>query len=174
VPFEVEFCETGASPRSSKVASPGAPRGRAAWSSPGRVEALRGREPEALQPLGGGKPNREIAEELWVALDAVDMHATHVLDKLGAAQSHPGDRPRPRTRPAALPLRRRPATTCRWHLYLSADAGAKDSTGVDHLRVMAPAMSTPTIAAEPANTTGAANANAAIGHPPQDFGPRKG
>ena len=59
--------------------------GPPARSSPGLVEALRGRELELLWLLAVGEPNREIVEELRLALDRVKKHATHILDKLGAA-----------------------------------------------------------------------------------------
>src|ERR671918_2303748 len=51
----------------------------------GLVENLSGRELEGLQLLAAGKQNREIAEELWVALNTVKKHVTHILEKLGAA-----------------------------------------------------------------------------------------
>jgi LuxR family transcriptional regulator, maltose regulon positive regulatory protein len=43
------------------------------------------RELEVLRLLAAGKQNREIAEELVVAVNTVKNHVTHVLDKLGAA-----------------------------------------------------------------------------------------
>jgi LuxR family maltose regulon positive regulatory protein len=49
------------------------------------VEALSDRELEVLRLLAAGKQNREIAEELVVALNTVKKHVTHVLDKLGAS-----------------------------------------------------------------------------------------
>jgi hypothetical protein len=68
----------------------------------GLVEARSGGELELLWLLAVGKPNREIAEELRVALDRVKKHATHILDKLGAATA-----PRQPAAPAssACPLR---------------------------------------------------------------------
>jgi LuxR family maltose regulon positive regulatory protein len=51
----------------------------------GLVEPLSDRELEALGLLAAGRTNREIAEELVVALDTVKKHVSHVLDKLGAA-----------------------------------------------------------------------------------------
>jgi LuxR family maltose regulon positive regulatory protein len=50
----------------------------------GLVEPLSEREVEVLRLLAIGKQNREIAEELSVALDTVKKHVTHILDKLGA------------------------------------------------------------------------------------------
>jgi LuxR family transcriptional regulator, maltose regulon positive regulatory protein len=38
-----------------------------------------------LRLLAAGKPNREIADELSVALDTVKEHVTHILVKLGAS-----------------------------------------------------------------------------------------
>ena len=46
---------------------------------------LSDRELEVLRLLAAGKPNRQIAEELVVALNTVKKHVTHILDKLGAA-----------------------------------------------------------------------------------------
>ena len=51
----------------------------------GLVEPLSERELEVLRLLAAGKQNREIAEELVVALNTAKKHVTHVLDKLGAA-----------------------------------------------------------------------------------------
>ena len=67
------------------VTSPG---GRAAGSRsatiPGLIEALSERELEVLQLVAAGKANREIADELFVTLDTVKKHTTHILGKLGA------------------------------------------------------------------------------------------
>jgi LuxR family transcriptional regulator, maltose regulon positive regulatory protein len=52
---------------------------------PGLVEALSERELEVLRLLAAGKPNREIAGELYVAVDTVKKHVTHIFEKLGAA-----------------------------------------------------------------------------------------
>jgi DNA-binding NarL/FixJ family response regulator len=52
---------------------------------PGLVEALSERELEVLRLLAAGKPNREIADELYVAVDTVKKHVTHIFEKLGAA-----------------------------------------------------------------------------------------
>jgi LuxR family maltose regulon positive regulatory protein len=70
-------------------AAPAARRG-APRASPGvgivpdLIEALTDRELEVLRLLAAGKQNREIAEELWVALNTVKKHVTHILEKLGA------------------------------------------------------------------------------------------
>jgi LuxR family maltose regulon positive regulatory protein len=52
---------------------------------PGLVEPLSERELEVLRLLAAGKPNREIADELNVTVDTVKKHATHIFEKLGAA-----------------------------------------------------------------------------------------
>ncbi len=59
--------------------------GAPAPAVPGLVETLSSREAEVLRLLATGKQNREIAEELVVALSTVKKHVTHILDKLGAA-----------------------------------------------------------------------------------------
>jgi LuxR family maltose regulon positive regulatory protein len=51
----------------------------------GLVEPLTGRGPEVLRLLAAGKSNQRIAHDLFVALDTVKKHVTHVLGKLGAA-----------------------------------------------------------------------------------------
>ena len=52
---------------------------------PGLVESLTARELEILRLLAAGRPNQAIAEELFVTLDTVKKHVTHVLSKIGAA-----------------------------------------------------------------------------------------
>src|SRR6266540_2676550 len=52
---------------------------------PGLVEALSERELEVLRLLAAGKQNHQIADELYVALDTVKKHVTHIFEKLGAA-----------------------------------------------------------------------------------------
>ena len=51
----------------------------------GLVEALSERELQVPQLLAAGKPNREIAGELYVAVDSVKKHITHIFEKHGAA-----------------------------------------------------------------------------------------
>jgi LuxR family maltose regulon positive regulatory protein len=51
----------------------------------GRVEPLTDRELEVLRLLAAGRPNREIAQELVVTVETVKKHASHIFDKLGAA-----------------------------------------------------------------------------------------
>jgi LuxR family transcriptional regulator, maltose regulon positive regulatory protein len=58
---------------------------RSATPVAGLADPLSDRELEVLGLLAAGRTNREIAEELVVALDTVKKHVSHVLDKLGAA-----------------------------------------------------------------------------------------
>lgn len=51
---------------------------------PGLVEALSPRELDVLRLLATGKPNRDIADELYVTVDTVKKHVTHIFQKLGA------------------------------------------------------------------------------------------
>jgi LuxR family maltose regulon positive regulatory protein len=51
----------------------------------GLVDPLTARELEVLALLAGGVPNQGIADRLYVTLDTVKKHVTHVLAKLGAA-----------------------------------------------------------------------------------------
>jgi LuxR family maltose regulon positive regulatory protein len=62
----------------------GRPEGAASGAT-GRVEPLTDRELEVLRLLAAGRPNREIAQELVVTLETVKKHASHIFDKLGAA-----------------------------------------------------------------------------------------
>jgi LuxR family maltose regulon positive regulatory protein len=61
-----------------------APSGRRGVGAAGLVEPLSEREIEVLQLLAAGKSNQEIAEELFIALDTVKKHVSHILAKLGA------------------------------------------------------------------------------------------
>jgi LuxR family transcriptional regulator, maltose regulon positive regulatory protein len=61
------------------------PQERSAAALPGMAEPLTGRELEVLRLLAAGSSNQRIARELFVALDTVKKHVTHVLGKLGAA-----------------------------------------------------------------------------------------
>ena len=56
-----------------------------ALTAPGLIEPLSGRELEVLRLLAAGRSNQRIAHDLFVALDTVKKHVTHVLGKLGAA-----------------------------------------------------------------------------------------
>jgi LuxR family maltose regulon positive regulatory protein len=68
--------ERGAAPGASSMGLGGA-------SMPGLIEALSGRELEVLRLLAAGKQNREIAGELYVTVDTVKKHVTHIFEKLG-------------------------------------------------------------------------------------------
>ena len=52
---------------------------------PGLVEPLSGREREVLGLVAAGRPNRAIGEELFVGLDTVKRHVSHIFVKLGVA-----------------------------------------------------------------------------------------
>ena len=60
-------------------------RGRGSAAVPGLAEALTARELEVLGMLAAGRSNQVIASELFVTLDTVKKHVSHVMDKLGAA-----------------------------------------------------------------------------------------
>jgi LuxR family maltose regulon positive regulatory protein len=51
---------------------------------PGLVEPLSDREREVLALLAAGRSNQQIADQLFLALDTVKKHVSHILDKLGA------------------------------------------------------------------------------------------
>ena len=61
------------------------PPRRTSAARPGRAEPLTDRELEILRLLAAGKSNQRIARDLFVAVDTVKKHVTHVLAKLGAA-----------------------------------------------------------------------------------------
>jgi LuxR family maltose regulon positive regulatory protein len=69
-------------------AMPSAQR-RAVAASPGLtqplMEPLTDRELEVLRLLAAGRSNQRIAHDLFLALDTVKKHVTHILSKLGAA-----------------------------------------------------------------------------------------
>ena len=46
---------------------------------------LTSRELEVLRLIAAGRSNQRIARELFVSLDTVKKHVTHLLGKLGAA-----------------------------------------------------------------------------------------
>ena len=52
---------------------------------PGLIDPLTQRELQVLAMLAAGTPNQAIARELFVTLDTVKKHVSHVLAKLGAA-----------------------------------------------------------------------------------------
>ena len=49
-----------------------------------QAEPLTCREREALGLLARGRANRDIAGELFVTIDTVKRHVSHILAKLGA------------------------------------------------------------------------------------------
>lgn len=53
--------------------------------TPGQVTALSDREIEVLRLLAAGKRNQQIADQLYVSVNTVKKHVTHILEKLGAA-----------------------------------------------------------------------------------------
>jgi LuxR family maltose regulon positive regulatory protein len=61
------------------------PPRRAAAAPPGLAEPLTDRELEVLRLIAAGRSNQRIAHDLFVALDTVKKHVTHILGKLGAA-----------------------------------------------------------------------------------------
>jgi LuxR family maltose regulon positive regulatory protein len=50
----------------------------------GLVDELTRRELEVLQLIAAGRHNREIAQDLFVTIDTVKKHASHILAKLDA------------------------------------------------------------------------------------------
>ena len=60
-------------------------RGRNPAAPPGLAEPLTDRELDVLRLIAAGKSNQRIAHDLFVALDTVKTHVTHILGKLGAA-----------------------------------------------------------------------------------------
>ena len=71
--------------RACGQADAAAPPRRAAAAPPGLAEPLTGRELEVLRLIAAGRSNQRIARELFVSLDTVKKHVTHLLGKLGAA-----------------------------------------------------------------------------------------
>ena len=61
----------------------GGPSSTAGRASP--ATRLSGRELQVLRLLAAGKQNQEIARELYLAVDTVKKHVTHIFEKLGAA-----------------------------------------------------------------------------------------
>ena len=61
------------------------PRPRLTAAVPGIVEPLTRRELEVLRMLAARRSNQAIAGQLFVTLDTVKKHVSHVLSKLGAA-----------------------------------------------------------------------------------------
>jgi len=55
-----------------------------ATAVPGLVDPLSARELEVLRLVAEGRPNRAIATELFIGVDTVKRHVTHLFAKLGA------------------------------------------------------------------------------------------
>lgn len=79
----------------TRSAAPGPPSGDSG-ASVGRAAAAGGpavpltsREREVLQILARGRQNKEIASDLFVSLNTVKKHLTHILDKLGVTTLTP-------------------------------------------------------------------------------------
>lgn len=56
-----------------------------AVSVPGLLEPLSARELEVLGLVAAGRPNRAIAEQLFIGVDTVKRHVSHLFAKLGVA-----------------------------------------------------------------------------------------
>jgi DNA-binding CsgD family transcriptional regulator len=65
-------------------AGPGSGSGPVSAAVPGLVEQPTSRELEVLGMLAAGKSNQAIASQLFVTLDTVKKHVSHLLGKLGA------------------------------------------------------------------------------------------
>jgi LuxR family maltose regulon positive regulatory protein len=65
--------------------SPSSSAGRRGIGVPVLAEPLTERETEVLALVAAGRSNRQIADELFVALDTVKKHVSHIFEKLGAA-----------------------------------------------------------------------------------------
>ena len=63
----------------------GRPGRRGSVAAPGLLEPLSARELEVLALVAAGHANREIAEQLYITVDTVKRHVSHIFDKLGAA-----------------------------------------------------------------------------------------
>jgi LuxR family transcriptional regulator, maltose regulon positive regulatory protein len=59
-------------------------RAQANTAATGLIEPLTRREVEVLALIAAGRANREIADELFVTLDTVKRHVSHIFAKLGA------------------------------------------------------------------------------------------
>ena len=71
--------------RAFGAAGPAGAGAAPAARAPGLVEELTGRELEVLTMLAAGQSNQNIAGRLFVSLDTVKKHVSHVLGKLGVA-----------------------------------------------------------------------------------------
>jgi LuxR family maltose regulon positive regulatory protein len=61
------------------------PARRGGVAAPGMAAPLSTREHEVLTLMASGRPNRAIAEELFITVDTVKRHVTHLFDKLGVS-----------------------------------------------------------------------------------------
>jgi LuxR family maltose regulon positive regulatory protein len=61
------------------------PPRRGSVAAPGLPVPLSTREHEVLILMASGHPNRAIAEKLFITVDTVKRHVTHVFEKLGVA-----------------------------------------------------------------------------------------
>jgi LuxR family transcriptional regulator, maltose regulon positive regulatory protein len=61
------------------------PARHGAVAVPGMVQPVSAREHEVLTLLAAGHPNREIAEKLFITVDTVKRHISHLFDKLGVS-----------------------------------------------------------------------------------------
>jgi DNA-binding NarL/FixJ family response regulator len=61
------------------------------------AERLTEREIEVLRRIAGGTRNRDIAEQLFISEETVQVHIKHLMEKLGASD---------RTQAVAIALRR--------------------------------------------------------------------
>ena len=59
------------------------PASRGAVVAPGMLQPLSNREHEVLRLLAAGRPNKAIAKELFITVDTVKRHVSHVFDKIG-------------------------------------------------------------------------------------------
>ncbi len=50
---------------------------------PGMLQPLSNREHEVLRLLAAGRPNKAIADELFITVDTVKRHVSHVFEKIG-------------------------------------------------------------------------------------------
>ena len=65
------------------AAPAGSPDG--AVDAPAGMTDLTGRELEVLQLIAAGWSNQEIADALFISRKTASVHASHIFDKLGAA-----------------------------------------------------------------------------------------
>ena len=49
------------------------------------LQPLSNREHEVLRLMAAGHPNKAIADELFITVDTVKRHVTHVFEKIGVA-----------------------------------------------------------------------------------------